>query len=40
LRGVLRDDSSTARIKSLLDEWEEPVNKADKMVRWPDIQIS
>lgn len=34
MRGVLRDDSSTARIKSLLDEWEEPVNKADKMVRW------
>ncbi len=36
LRGVLRDDSSTARVKSLLDEWEEPVNKADKMVRWLD----
>lgn len=39
LRGVLRDDSSTARIKSLLDEWEEPVNKADKMVGWPNSYI-
>ena len=30
----LRQDlSTTARITSLLDGWEEPVNKADKMVR-------
>ncbi len=40
LRGVLRDDSSTARIKSLLDEWEEPVNKADKMVRVDSVRKS
>ncbi len=39
LRGVLRDDSSTARIKSLLDEWEEPVNKADKRVRRSILQL-
>lgn len=32
VRGLLHDVSTTARIKSLLDVWEEPVNKADKMV--------
>ena len=30
--GLLHDVSTTARITSLLDGWEEPVNKADKMV--------
>lgn len=30
--GLLYDASTTARISSLLDGWEEPVNKADKMV--------
>ena len=30
--GMLYDASTTARISSLLDGWEEPVNKADKMV--------
>lgn len=29
--GLLHNASTTFRIKSLLDEWEEPVNKADKM---------
>jgi len=31
VRGLLHDVSTTTRIRSLLDEWEEPVNKADKM---------
>lgn len=33
--GLLHDVSATARITSLLDGWEEPVNKADKMVTIP-----
>ena len=31
VQGLLREKSTTARIKAMLDGWEEPVNKADKM---------
>jgi hypothetical protein len=34
ISGLLHDVSTTARITSLLDGWEEPVNKADKMVTY------
>ena len=30
VQGVLRQVSTTAQIKSLLERWEEPVNKMDK----------
>ncbi len=30
VQGVLRQASTTVQIKSLLDRWEEPVNKMDK----------
>lgn len=36
-QGLLHKVSATARIRSLLDNWEEPVNKADKMAD-PTIQ--
>jgi len=31
VRGLLHDVSTTTRIRNLLDEWEEPVNKADRV---------
>mmetsp|Transcript_57437 Transcript_57437/g.121884 ORF Transcript_57437/g.121884 Transcript_57437/m.121884 type:complete len:1390 (-) Transcript_57437:180-4349(-) len=31
VQGALRNKSATSQIKKLLDDWEEPVNKQDKM---------
>ena len=37
VQGLLRNTSTTSHIKSLLDDWSEPVNKQDKMAD-PTIQ--